>query len=430
MPFRPIQTTSRVQPATAGGFRPIDVTPSQRLKTEEPKEEGILSRVAKGIGAFTGVTGVARGVGEAARVARGLATRREVAPRVSPAQFAGSAAKLGLTAATIGTGGVAAGIRGAAGLGARTVESGVIGGVFQALGNIERKEAIGKGVGRAALIGGAIPGVGTAAVAAKRAFGRGAQRGGEKILTTIIKPSKADLADGFKIATVTKNRLGGTLKQMAQKTEDRISSLAKQLSTKIKGSDTPVDINQIARKTVDKLLKDKTRQFGEVRGVRRAIEGLQAEILEVTPSGIVDLAEAQAIKQAAGRKGAWVFGNADPDARAVEKVYTAFYRNLRRAIEKAAPPGVQNLNNRLSNLIPVQHAIIRRIPVAERNNAISLPDVIAGGFGFINPAGFAILGARRLAASGRFGAFLTRAGERLAKQKPPRTVFGRRILGD
>lgn len=55
---------------------------------------------------------------------------------------------------------------------------------------------------------------------------------GEKIQTSVIKPSLADVKDGFSIKTVNKYNLGGSLKQTFEKTDARLDTLSKELNTK------------------------------------------------------------------------------------------------------------------------------------------------------------------------------------------------------
>ena len=208
-----------------------------------------------------------------------------------------------------------------------------------------------------------------------------------------------------------------------------MNDLTKQLQSKIIRSKEVVDLNQVYKRTVNNLTGGKARNFGNIGSIKRVSDNLASEIEEVSTNGLVDVAEAQLVKQGAGTKGAWVYGSADPDASAVEKVYTAFYRELRKEIEQKASPGIREVNQQLSELIPIMNSVIRRIPVAERNNAFSLTDVLSLGFGALNPSAFALAAVNKLSKSGRVGAFLAEKGERLAKRKIPKTRIGERIFG-
>lgn len=392
----------------------------------EKKQKGLFEKVGKGVGKFvgdvTGITGIAKGVGEAGKVAKGLITGKEYAPQVSPAQFAGSVGKAGLTAATFLAPPIAStlALRGGLAVGAKVAEGGVIGALFKATDNLEKQKPIGEKVGTAAIIGGAIPLAGAGLTGLKKLVGKT----GEKIQYSVIKPNASDIRDGFKIETINKYGLGGSLGQMAHKTQDTLDDLTKQLQSKVKRTDVAVDLNDIYARTTKKLVGDKAKSFGNIAPIRRVLQNLQGEIDEVSGNGLVDLAESQVIKQSSGLKGSWVFGSADPDATAVERVYTAFYRELKEEIEKKAPAGVSQINQQISDLIPVMNAIIRRIPIAERNNVLSLTDVISLGMTAIHPSGAALLAVNKLSKSGRVGAFL--AGVR---PKEPTTKVGKRLFG-
>lgn len=345
-------------------------------------------------------------------------------------QVIGSAGKLGLTLGTLGTGGVATNLAG------RAAESGIIGATYQALDNLENKEKVTKNVGTAAAVGAALPIAFTGASKIKRLFGKATQATGEKIQTTVIKPTAADYRDGFDIKTINKYNLGGNLKQMLEKTDTRLNTLATELNKKIKAGEAPIDLNLLVSKIEKDILSNKGGNFGNAGAIRRVLANIKEEVLAVSPTGIVDLPDAQVVKRAAGQKGAWVYGSPDPDATAIERVYTAFYRELKEDIERKAPEGVKEINKQISELIPVVDAIIRRIPVAERNNILGIGELVGLGTAAMSGiGGLGIIGASQLAKSGRFGSSLARAGSKIAQ--PTRltkalktTNIGRRLLGN
>jgi hypothetical protein len=341
---------------------------------------------------------------------------------IKESQVAASAGKLALTTATAGTPGVASLVsKPGVALAARATESGITGAVFQALSNIEKDVPIKKGVGTATAIAASIPIVGKVLSGAKNLIGKT----GQKIQTTVIRPLDTDVKDGFKIDNIKKYDLGGSLGQTYQKTQSKLNELTKQLNERVKRSDVTVDLNEVYEKTVNSLSGSKSSNFGNISSGKRVLENLANEIEEVSSNGLVDLAESQAIKQAAGKKGAWVFGSADPDATAVEQVYTAFYRELKNEIEQKAPGGVAEINRQISELIPIMRAVIRRIPVAERNNLISLTDLIGLGFSSIDPSAVAVLAINKLSKSGRVGNLLSK----IASQ-PAKTSIGKRVFGN
>jgi len=125
--------------------------------------------------------------------------------------------------------------------------------------------------------------------------------------------------------------------------------------------------------------------FGSNTSTNKAMLQLQDEVLHINSTGKLSIPDAQVVKRATGGMGAWQYGSPDPESTAREAVYNAFYRNLKEAIEKASPPGVKEINAQMQELIPVMNALIRRIPVAARNNAMSLSDIISLSAAAIDP---------------------------------------------
>ena len=76
------------------------------------------------------------------------------------------------------------------------------------------------------------------------------------------------------------------------------------------------------------------------------------------------------------------------------------YTKLRLGIEEAAPE-ISVINKQLSELIPIENAIIRRIPVAERANIVSLSDVTSAIPGLIgNSSNWGLFLLNKLSKSG------------------------------
>ncbi len=273
----------------------------------------------------------------------------------------------------------------------------------------------------AALVGGVFGGL-VSALKGVKAF---AKPVGEKIQATIIRPTIRDTKDGFKIANIDKFNVGGTLEETATKVHTRLNALGRELKKKLKSSDAKVNLNDSFRQAEKELLgADKAKQFGDIQATGRVLGNLKDEIKEVAARGLVNLVDATSVKRGAGTKGAWAFGRVEPDATAVEKVYTTFYRKLRENIEKTAPDGLKGINKQISELIPISNAVIRRLPVEQRNNVISLTDSIGLFASVFDPRALALIGASRLSKSGKFGQFLINLSKKTSK-----TPIGKRILG-
>lgn len=347
----------------------------------------------------------------------------EVLPKTTLKQDIGAGLQLGATVATPGAG--SATIPAAIG-------SGALLGASQSGGNSLASGDTLVEAGTKAAIGGAVGGIASGAIAG---VGNLLGKMGEKIQTSVIKPTATDIADGFSVENVNKYGLGGTLNQTYSKTQDKLSELTNQLNEKLTNADTSVDIQGVYQQTLADLTSQKgsLKSFGFNTKLASALDQLKAEVDNIIPeassanapidlrnlrNGAIDLAsknfqndvptsvsvpEAQLIKQASGKLGAWSFGKTDPESSAVETVYNTFYRNMKIAIEKASPDGVREINKQIGDLIPIQNALIRRMPVAERNAALSLTDIISMTAGTIHPSSFGLSVLNRFMKSGAAG---------------------------
>jgi hypothetical protein len=233
-------------------------------------------------------------------------------------------------------------------------------------------------------------------------------KAGQKIQYNVIKPSQADVKDGFDINTVKEFNLGGSLKDTFRKTDQTLDDLSRELNTKLKTNKTPVDMNTVYEKTAEKLGINNLENFGASGKIGDALEQLRSEIVNtVGNNGLASIPEAQVIKRASGHFGAWQFGQVTPEATASQKVYSTFYNALKESIEEASPEGVREINQKISRLIPIMNAVIRRIPVAERNSAISLTDIITLTGASIEPTTLSLTLINRLSKMGSVGSALT-----------------------
>src|SRR5207247_2241037 len=106
------------------------------------------------------------------------------------------------------------------------------------------------------------------------------------------------------------------------------------------------------------------KNAGSMEAVQNAITKLEGEAQSL--GGHVSVDEAQTLKRAVGVKGAWAYGKSDADS-ALETVANVYTKRLREAIENATPnTAVKTINDQLGELMPVERAIIRRMPVKAR----------------------------------------------------------------
>lgn len=252
----------------------------------------------------------------------------------------------------------------------------------------------------------------TAGKTAAKVAGKGLEATGQKIQQSVIRPSIADIKDGFKIENVAKYDVGGSLPETVAKTQVKMNELSQQLKAKLTATDAKIDINETLAETARRLGEDKAGTFGDNAALDRVLDQMADEVLR-TGNIQHDLVSANNIKRAAGSKGAWAYNRPEPDASAVEKAYTTFYSVLKEQIEKASPEGVKEINQQLSELITIQNAALRRLPVEQRNNVFSLTDSIGFLAAAFDPKVLLMVGASKAAKSGKVGDILTKTGRKL-----------------
>jgi len=267
------------------------------------------------------------------------------------------------------------------------------------------------------IIGGAIPLV-------AYGFGKAFQGIGSKIETTTIKPSKVDISDGFSTKNVFKYDVGGSLPNTYAKTQEKLTDLSTQLNAKLKDATETVNIKDAYAETIKQLNGDKLKKFGTNEEIKTAIKGLGKELIDsVGNVNDITVPDAQLLKQAAGANGAWVSGIPNKVSNAEETVYNTFYNILKTKIEKASPLGVKEINKQISELIPIQNAVIRRLPIAARNNAIGLTETLEILHAIQNPATLPASVLVQLSKSGWFGNLIYRAGQKVSQTRITPTTF-------
>lgn len=284
----------------------------------------------------------------------------------------------------------------------------------------------------AAKLGFAIPvGLGIAGAVTKPI----AKAVGEKIQKVVIKPTKPDIAAGFKIENVAKYDVGGNLPDMAVKTDSAIAQrvrAVKEIATKLSTQKYKPQVNLYKElNEAEKSFAGGTGTFGVNKATFNAFQKLREELDLLAERGVipkngsVDFDKALEIKRATGNLGAWQFGKFDPDANALEKAADVFYNRLKVALEGAAKnTEFAKLNKELSELIPIESALIRRAPVAERNNVIGLMDAVTAIPGLTGHGIWPFV-LQRILRSGGVGNKLTR----FAMEPEQRGVIGTSLFG-
>lgn len=242
---------------------------------------------------------------------------------------------------------------------------------------------------------------------------------GDKIMTSVIRPTARDIADGFSLDTIKKFDLGGSLNATYTKTQALLGDLSSQLKSKIGTSKATINLPKIVEQTKDELstAAGKLRSFGANQKITAALNSLEKEA--ATVGNDLSIPDAQIVKQASGAFGAWQYGRPDPDSKASEVVFNVFYNKLKTAIENASPSGVKEINQKISKLIPINNALIRRMPVADRNYALSLTDIITLTSSVFNPHVLALTGLNLAQKSGAVANALSKFGPRVTKTAIP-----------
>lgn len=252
-------------------------------------------------------------------------------------------------------------------------------GAAQSAGGAMQQNAPATQVAGQGTIGGAI-GAGTAGILSGVTSALSSLAG--QSVNMALRPTAADLSDGYSSSFAVKNGLTGSAKQVAAKAGAFIQGLTKQLTTALGSSDASINLPAVFDQTKSELGSQQSLEsnFLQNTGIQGALNKVEGEIKMVSASnaGQLPMLAAQRIKQAVGMYGEWVNGVPDQDANAMGTVANALYRNMKTSIEDAVPnEDVEAINKQIQKTIPIMRAAIRRIPVAARASAISLTDMLS-----------------------------------------------------
>lgn len=254
---------------------------------------------------------------------------------------------------------------------------------------------------------------------------------GERVERALVKPTKADVQDGFKIGNIFKYKLGGSLSQTYDKVTSAIAEQANRLASVENISNQlgrKVDPVQALNAVEADLGRNAARNTGQNVAIQNAIGKLREDLAGQGITGPVNWATGNDIKQAIGDLGAWMH---DPsgkiygaDERAMETVANALYGKLKGNLTQQAFGPITLINNAFSELIPIRQAIIRRIPVEARQNVINLGDLLGVSSGHL---GLSL--ANRFLRSGQFANLAVRGGEGLTQAAPQLAPVVGRLTG-
>lgn len=261
---------------------------------------------------------------------------------------------------------------------------------------------------------------------------RAAEMGANKVQNTIIRPRAMDEAAGFKIENVSKYGVDGSIEEVIGKSQSKIEDAAKNLKVLIKeGKDggARVNLNEAVAEVEKEIRQGRAKEFANLKESPKALKDLRERIAllaEDAPGGNADLVDAQYVKQALGDMGAFehIAGKQgvqiSKDDRALSQMASRVYLKVKDKIEKVAPEGVKEQNRIMSDLIPVNRAALYRKLVADRNNVVSMSDML-GAMATIGggPKGLALWAASKASKSGNTAKALYSAARALKSARAP-----------
>ncbi len=258
------------------------------------------------------------------------------------------------------------------------------------------------------------------------ATGTPLQKLGKKIQTTVFRPTAKDINNGFRIDNVAKYDLGGNLPTAYNKTVQRLNELTGKLDGLIRsgGDDGVINLGDLVDELRSRYSTGGLSQLGNKKTILRTIENIESELDLIKPNWRTDplsLLDGIQTKRQVGQFTAFLHDPLKKGTSAEEDVWNTLYMLLKNETEKQSEKmgitGLKDVNAAISDIIPIQQAIIRRIPVAERNNVIGLSDLIGGTGMFISPGAIAVPLVQRLFKSGTFADYLMKLGNQEAPSK-------------
>jgi hypothetical protein len=209
----------------------------------------------------------------------------------------------------------------------------------------------------------------------------------EKIETAIIKPGRTKALKGFDTKNIFKKKLdaytlGGTLEKTDGAIKNQMvklnQALTKHPETRINALEV---LGQVEKKVQEQAKKGINLEEAQLK--LNAIEKFRANILKIAPDGNVDLVVATNLKRGYGKQGALnILPGTGADITAAGEAANDAFFAMKTAIEKAAPDAnIQAINKEISELIPIERALIQRIPVRKRADVLSLSNILTLGTG-------------------------------------------------
>lgn len=221
------------------------------------------------------------------------------------------------------------------------------------------------------------------------------QKLGERISKASLKFTKSDIDAGADVRTgaiydVQRSSLGDTLDE----TQKRIAGYNNVVKEVVQKSGDPMVVD------LQKALKNVRSKFtaqGSSLNIPK-YEQLLGEIENSFNQFIPDRQERK-LSVSEGLKTRREFGKQavfhhDPlnkgDNALKEELFNALYMEMKKELDTNLPPQFKGANEALSKLIPYQNAILRRLPIEERQNILGITDNMTAIAGLFDPKALAL----------------------------------------
>jgi len=325
----------------------------------------------------------------------------KVTPLQNAGQALGAGANIGLTVATGAGSSVAKGLglTGLKAVGARIGEGALVGAGFQAGSNLANSKPISEGLGTAAVLGGAIPGVGQLASKGLNTVLSRATPEAERLINSLIKPLSKDFAYGKNPARGILNEgiVASTFDDLSHKVVEKTNLVGEGIGAIGQKLDQAgVTLNLVpALKPIEDAIQSAAKSnnqtlFNSLNNVKTALlHDMSAGVDATGAPAIVKGAEKNLVGATYGDAKNFLsdiashtkFTGNPSDDKALNAATRSAYGVARDLMNKGADSvspeigaQIRNLNERYGDLLSAKNAINHRDLILKRQNFLNLAD--------------------------------------------------------
>lgn len=205
------------------------------------------------------------------------------------------------------------------------------------------------------------------------------QRLGAKIGESIFRFTKADVDAGASMKNVAKfDLMRETLAESLDETQRRIAGYNNIVKEVVRKSGDPMLIDaKTAIANVRKSLtgEGKSLSSGRYEKIIDEVEESMDTFIPDWRTRKLSVTEGMKLQREAGKQAVFHHDPLNKGENALrEQVFNDLYMKMKGELDTNTPPQFKGAREAMSEIIPVQHALMRRIPVAERQNLLSLTD--------------------------------------------------------